>query len=62
MPRLKVDGVEIEVPQGATVLRACEAAGWPIQGLIRRFRPELEWRIAERHRPGDALPIMEAAE
>ena len=27
MPRVKVDGVEIEVPQGATVLQACEAAG-----------------------------------
>ena len=27
MPKLKVDGVEIEVPQGATVLQACEAAG-----------------------------------
>ena len=27
MPRLKVDGVEIEVPQGATVLQACELAG-----------------------------------
>ena len=27
MPRLKVDGIEVEVPQGATVLQACEAAG-----------------------------------
>jgi NADH-quinone oxidoreductase subunit G len=27
MPKLKVDGIEIEVPQGATVLQACEAAG-----------------------------------
>ena len=27
MPRVKVDGVEIEVPQGATVLQACEMAG-----------------------------------
>ncbi len=27
MPKVKVDGVEIEVPQGATVLQACEAAG-----------------------------------
>ncbi len=27
MPTLKVDGVEIEVPQGATVLQACELAG-----------------------------------
>jgi len=27
MPKVKVDGVEVEVPQGATVLQACEAAG-----------------------------------
>jgi NADH-quinone oxidoreductase subunit G len=27
MPKLTVDGVEIEVPAGATVLQACEAAG-----------------------------------
>ena len=27
MPKLTVDGVEIEVPQGATVLQACELAG-----------------------------------
>ena len=27
MPKVTVDGVEIEVPQGATVLQACELAG-----------------------------------
>ncbi len=27
MPKVKVDGVEIDVPQGATVLQACELAG-----------------------------------
>jgi NADH-quinone oxidoreductase subunit G len=27
MPKVKVDGVEVEVPQGATVLQACEEAG-----------------------------------
>ncbi|PZN96322.1 MAG: NADH-quinone oxidoreductase subunit G [Alphaproteobacteria bacterium] len=27
MPRLIVDGIEVEVPAGATVLQACEAAG-----------------------------------
>ena len=93
MPKVTVDGQEIEVPAGATVLQACEAAGkeiprfcyherlsiagncrmclvevkpgppkpqascalgdaaaWPIQGLIRHFRPELERRIAENVR------------
>jgi NADH-quinone oxidoreductase subunit F len=33
------------------------AAAWPIHGLIKHFRPELERRIAERH--GD---VREAAE
>src|SRR5678815_5319832 len=27
MPKVTVDGVELEVPQGATVLQACELAG-----------------------------------
>ena len=27
MPKVKVDGIEVEVPQGATVLQACEMAG-----------------------------------
>jgi NADH-quinone oxidoreductase subunit G len=27
MPKVKVDGIEVEVPQGATVLQACEVAG-----------------------------------
>ena len=27
MPKVKVDGQEIEVPDGATVLQACELAG-----------------------------------
>ncbi|MGB7404668.1 MAG: 2Fe-2S iron-sulfur cluster-binding protein, partial [Pacificimonas sp.] len=27
MPKLTVDGIEVEVPDGATVLQACEMAG-----------------------------------
>jgi NADH-quinone oxidoreductase subunit G len=27
MPKLTIDGIEVEVPQGATVMQACEAAG-----------------------------------
>jgi NADH-quinone oxidoreductase subunit G len=27
MPKLTVDGIELEVPQGATVLQACELEG-----------------------------------
>ncbi|RME67767.1 MAG: NADH dehydrogenase (quinone) subunit G, partial [Alphaproteobacteria bacterium] len=30
MPKLTVNGVEVEVPQGATVLQACEEAGFEI--------------------------------
>jgi len=44
--------------EGHTICALGDAAAWPIQGLIRHFRPELERRIAER--TGKAL--MEAAE
>jgi NADH-quinone oxidoreductase subunit F len=44
--------------EGHTICALGDAAAWPIQGLIRHFRPELERRIAER--AGKAL--MEAAE
>ena len=27
MPKMKIDGVEVEVPAGITVLQACELAG-----------------------------------
>ena len=27
MPKVKVDGIDVEVPHGATVLQACEVAG-----------------------------------
>jgi NADH-quinone oxidoreductase subunit F len=33
---------------GHTICALGDAAAWPIQGLIRHFRPELERRIAER--------------
>jgi NADH-quinone oxidoreductase subunit F len=34
--------------EGHTICAFGEAAAWPVQGLIRHFRPELEQRIAER--------------
>src|SRR6186713_3588411 len=43
--------------EGHTICALGDAAAWPIQGLIKHFRPELERRIAER---GGAL--REAAE
>ena len=36
--------------EGHTICALGDAAAWPIQGLIRHFRPELERRIIERHR------------
>ena len=34
--------------EGNTICALGDAAAWPIQGLIRHFRPEIERRIAER--------------
>jgi NADH-quinone oxidoreductase subunit F len=34
--------------EGHTICAFGEAAAWPVQGLIRHFRPELELRIAQR--------------
>jgi len=35
--------------EGHTICALGDAAAWPIQGLIRHFRPELERRIKERY-------------
>jgi NADH-quinone oxidoreductase subunit G len=40
MPKLTVDGVEVEVPAGATVLQACEAAGKEIPRFCYHERPK----------------------
>ena len=34
--------------EGHTICALGDAAAWPIQGLIRHFRPELDRRIAAR--------------
>jgi NADH-quinone oxidoreductase subunit F len=34
--------------EGHTICALGDAAAWPIQGLIRHFRPEIERRIRER--------------
>ncbi len=44
--------------EGHTICALGDAAAWPIQGLIKHFRPEMERRIVERQ--GGA--VMEAAE
>ena len=33
--------------EGHTICALGDAAAWPIQGLIRHFRPEMEQRIAD---------------
>jgi NADH-quinone oxidoreductase subunit F len=44
--------------EGHTICALGDAAAWPIQGLIRHFRPEIERRIAERK----GRDMLEAAE
>jgi NADH-quinone oxidoreductase subunit F len=58
MERLRTGAAEIEEidtlhevtkqVEGHTICALGDAAAWPIQGLIRHFRPELERRIVER--------------
>jgi NADH-quinone oxidoreductase subunit F len=43
--------------EGHTICALGDAAAWPIQGLIKHFRPEIERRINDR-----GAPMMEAAE
>jgi len=44
--------------EGHTICALGDAAAWPIQGLIKHFRPEIERRIAER----SGRQMLEAAE
>ena len=44
--------------EGHTICALGDAAAWPIQGLIRHFRPEIERRIAKRN----GGEMLEAAE
>ena len=44
--------------EGHTICALGDAAAWPIQGLIKHFRPEMERRIAER----GGGEMLEAAE
>jgi NADH-quinone oxidoreductase subunit F len=37
--------------EGHTICALGDAAAWPVQGLIRHFRPEIERRIAEHATP-----------
>jgi NADH-quinone oxidoreductase subunit F len=48
--------------EGHTICALGDAAAWPIQGLIRHFRGELERRIDAYHGGRPVAPAMEAAE
>ncbi|MDQ0998952.1 NADH-quinone oxidoreductase subunit F [Phyllobacterium ifriqiyense] len=49
--------------EGHTICALGDAAAWPVQGLIRHFRPEIERRIDEFSRNADASrPVLVAAE
>jgi NADH-quinone oxidoreductase subunit F len=44
--------------EGHTICALGDAAAWPIQGLIRHFRPVMEERIAAyKARPGNPIPM-----
>merc|ERR1712168_1578071 len=40
--------------EGHTICALADGAAWPVQGLIRHFRPELEARFAEFHKNAEA--------
>ena len=44
--------------EGHTICALGDAAAWPIQGLIKHFRPEIERRITARN----AIKSINAAE
>src|SRR3546814_20696625 len=45
--------------EGHTICALCDAAAWPIQGLLRHLPPEIERRHNQRRR---GAPMQEAAE
>jgi NADH-quinone oxidoreductase subunit F len=48
--------------EGHTICALGDAAAWPVQGLIRHFRPELERRITEYKASHGASGAPAAAE
>ena len=48
--------------EGHTICALGDAAAWPIQGLIRHFRPVMEERIAAYKRNLGATRVAMAAE
>jgi NADH-quinone oxidoreductase subunit F len=52
--------------EGHTICAFGDGAAWPVQGLLRHFRPEIERRIDEYSRSPEPVgvrdPVAEAAE
>ncbi len=51
--------------EGHTICALGDAAAWPVQGLIRHFRPEMEARIKayhEKHLKNKQQPQMSSKE
>ena len=46
--------------EGHTICALADGGVWPVQGLIRHFRPELERRIVERKLAADTTPAHAA--
>ena len=68
MPKMKIDGVEIEVPAGITVLQACELAGVEIPRFCYHERLSIagncrmclvEQEKAPKPIASCAMPVME---
>ncbi|NQW11018.1 MAG: NADH-quinone oxidoreductase subunit NuoF [Alphaproteobacteria bacterium] len=69
MVRGEADEDEIDVleevtrqVEGHTICALGDAAAWPIQGLIRHFRPEMERRMVARRAGQPVFPTAQAAE
>jgi NADH dehydrogenase subunit F (EC 1.6.5.3) len=45
--------------EGHTICALGDAAAWPVQGLIRHFRPEIEKRIDEYAANPHDLPVKD---
>jgi NADH-quinone oxidoreductase subunit F len=48
--------------EGHTICAFGDGAAWPVQGLLRHFRPEIERRIDEYTHKADAAAVRVAAE
>lgn len=47
--------------EGHTICALGDAAAWPVQGVIRHFRPEFERRIAQFQAEKESLPLKSAS-